>query len=230
MRQGPVGRSLCPTFPSYDKNQGTTAVTSAGLTVTQTLFNGFQTANRTRQAEGQVFSARETLRTTEQTTLLNAATAYMNLLRDAAILELQRSNVEVLAGATAPDPRPVQRRRSDAHRRRAIGIAAGRRPLATAHRGIELHHLARDLSPGDRRRARHARRRPRRSIGFRRESLDGAIARGARASIRPSPPRCTTSTSAVVAGQDRRGRALSDASTLVGNAQKTYGSTGALDT
>jgi hypothetical protein len=32
----------------------------------------------------------------EQTVLLNAVTAYMNLLRDAAILELQRSNVNVL--------------------------------------------------------------------------------------------------------------------------------------
>jgi len=36
------------------------------------------------------------LRTTEQNTLLNAATAYMNLLQTAAILELQRSNVNVL--------------------------------------------------------------------------------------------------------------------------------------
>jgi hypothetical protein len=44
------------------------------MTATQTLFNGFQTANRTRQAEQQVFSARETLRTTEQNTLLDAAT------------------------------------------------------------------------------------------------------------------------------------------------------------
>jgi outer membrane protein len=43
-----------------------------------------------------VFAARETLRNIEQTVLLNAATAYMNLLRDAGILELQRSNVEVL--------------------------------------------------------------------------------------------------------------------------------------
>ena len=77
-------------------NQGDSGVSSAGVTVTQTLFNGFQTGNRTRQAEGQVFAARETLRTTEQTVLLNAATAYMNLLRDAAILELQRSNVNVL--------------------------------------------------------------------------------------------------------------------------------------
>jgi len=60
------------------------------------LFNGFQTGNRTRQAEAQVFSARELLRTAEQTVLLNAVTAYMNLLRDTAILELQRSNVTVL--------------------------------------------------------------------------------------------------------------------------------------
>jgi len=66
------------------------------LTATQTLFNGFQTGNRTRQAESQVFAARETLRSTEQTVLLSAVTAYMNLLRDAAVLELQRSNVNVL--------------------------------------------------------------------------------------------------------------------------------------
>jgi outer membrane protein len=67
-----------------------------GVTATQTLYNGFQTANRTRQAESQVQSARETLRVTEQTVLLNAVTAYMNLLRDTAILDLQRRNVEVL--------------------------------------------------------------------------------------------------------------------------------------
>ena len=89
-----------PTTPpapaSYTKTQGAVLVQSTGLTVTQNLYNGFQTANRTRQAESQVFSARETLRTTEQGTLLNAATVYMNLLRDAAILELQRSNVNVL--------------------------------------------------------------------------------------------------------------------------------------
>ena len=67
-----------------------------GVTATQTLYNGFQTANRTRQAESQVQAARETLRMTEQTVLLSAVTAYMNLLRDSAILDLQRRNVEVL--------------------------------------------------------------------------------------------------------------------------------------
>jgi outer membrane protein len=69
---------------------------SYGLSATQTLYNGFQTANRTRAAESQVFAARETLRLLEQTVLLDAATAYMNVLRDTAILRLQQSNVEVL--------------------------------------------------------------------------------------------------------------------------------------
>jgi outer membrane protein len=82
--------------PGGLRSTGENAVTTLGATATQTLFNGFQTGNRTRQAEAQVFAARETLRTTEQNTLLNAATAYMNLLRDTAILELQRSNVTVL--------------------------------------------------------------------------------------------------------------------------------------
>jgi outer membrane protein len=66
------------------------------LTGTQTVYNGLQTANRTRAAESQTSAARETLRLIEQTVLLDAATAYMNLLRDRAILDLQRRNVEVL--------------------------------------------------------------------------------------------------------------------------------------
>jgi outer membrane protein len=81
---------------NYVKQQGANVISTAGLTATQTLLNGFQNGNRVRQAEGQVFASRETLRTTEQSVLLNGATAYMNLLRDAAIVELQRSNVNVL--------------------------------------------------------------------------------------------------------------------------------------
>ena len=60
------------------------------------MFNGFQTANKTRQAESAVLAQRATLRVTEQTVLLSAAPLYMNLLRDNAILDLQRRNVEVL--------------------------------------------------------------------------------------------------------------------------------------
>ncbi|MGB8397910.1 TolC family outer membrane protein [Bradyrhizobium sp.] len=75
---------------------GTNPPRSVGATVAQTLFNGQQTANRTRAAESQVSGAREGLRVLEQTVLLQAATIYMDYLRDSAIVEVQRSNVRVL--------------------------------------------------------------------------------------------------------------------------------------
>ncbi|MDO9563481.1 MAG: TolC family outer membrane protein [Bradyrhizobium sp.] len=75
---------------------GANSPRSIGTTVTQTLFNGQQTANRTRAAESQVSGAREALRVLEQTVLLQAATIYMDYLRDSAIVEVQKSNVRVL--------------------------------------------------------------------------------------------------------------------------------------
>ncbi|MBR1156294.1 TolC family outer membrane protein [Bradyrhizobium sp. JYMT SZCCT0428] len=75
---------------------GTNAPRSVGATVTQNVFNGQQTANRTRAAESQVSGAREALRALEQTVLLSAATIYMDYLRDSAIVEVQKSNVRVL--------------------------------------------------------------------------------------------------------------------------------------
>src|SRR5260221_1908834 len=75
---------------------GATAPRTAGVTVTQTLFNGQQTANKTRAAESQVSGSREALRVLEQTVLFSAASIYMDYLRDAAIVEVDRSNVRVL--------------------------------------------------------------------------------------------------------------------------------------
>lgn len=66
------------------------------VAMTQTLYNGGRTGNTVRQAESTILQSRETLRLSEQQTLLNAATAYMNVLRDTAILELQNNNVQVL--------------------------------------------------------------------------------------------------------------------------------------
>jgi outer membrane protein len=82
--------------PSYPRTGIGYSPNNVGVTVTQNLYNGFQTANRVRQAESNTSAARETLRVAEQTVLLNASTAYMDLLRDSALLELQRRNVEVL--------------------------------------------------------------------------------------------------------------------------------------
>jgi outer membrane protein len=85
-----------PTSIARTEIHGTNAPSAAGLTVSQTLYNGNQTANKTRAAESQVSGAREALRVLEQSVLLSAATIYMDYLRDAAIVEVQRSNTRVL--------------------------------------------------------------------------------------------------------------------------------------
>jgi outer membrane protein len=81
---------------TYFTQSGHNTPQSYGATITQNVFNGFATSNKTRQAEALVMAARESLRVTEQTVLQSAATAYMNVLRDTAILDLQIRNREVL--------------------------------------------------------------------------------------------------------------------------------------
>jgi outer membrane protein len=67
-----------------------------GVTVTQTLFNGFKTANSVRVAELQVRSGREALRNVGQGVLLDAVIAYSNVLANQSLVEAQRSNVAFL--------------------------------------------------------------------------------------------------------------------------------------
>ncbi len=62
----------------------------------QTLFDGGRTFNSVRQAEAGVFASRAVMRQTEQATLQNGATAYMNVLRDTAILSLRKNHITVL--------------------------------------------------------------------------------------------------------------------------------------
>jgi outer membrane protein len=67
-----------------------------GVTVSQILYNGNKTANSVRVAEFQVKSGRESLRNVGQGVLLDAVTAYMNVLANQALVEAQRTNVAVL--------------------------------------------------------------------------------------------------------------------------------------
>lgn len=67
-----------------------------GITLSQTIYDGLRTANSVRGAESQVRGQRELLRNTEQLVLLDGATAYMNVLQNAALVELQKQNLEAL--------------------------------------------------------------------------------------------------------------------------------------
>ena len=86
-----------------------------GLIVTETIFNGNRNYNSVRQAETNVLGARETLRNTEQNVLENGATAYMDVLRDTAILDLRKNNIIVLEEQLRQTRDRFQCRRGDAH-------------------------------------------------------------------------------------------------------------------
>ena len=66
---------------------------TVGLQVTQNLFTGFRVTNAIRQSEAGVLASRELLRNTVQNVLFDAAQAYMDVLRDTAILDIRRNNV-----------------------------------------------------------------------------------------------------------------------------------------
>lgn len=67
-----------------------------GLNVTQNLFRGFRTANGTKQAEAAVLASRASLQNAEQNILFAAAEAFMNVLRDQALVDLRSQNVTFL--------------------------------------------------------------------------------------------------------------------------------------
>jgi outer membrane protein len=69
---------------------------TAQVTINQVLFNGFKTGNQVRQAESQVRSGREALRSVEQAILLDAVTAFENVAATLALVEAQRVNVTFL--------------------------------------------------------------------------------------------------------------------------------------
>ncbi len=93
--------SLLATQSNFGQNG---AISSDGVThprgysvnLTQPVFEGFQNLNAIRQAKSTVQAGREGLRAIEETTLLNAVTAYVDVVRDQAVVKLRQTNVDVL--------------------------------------------------------------------------------------------------------------------------------------
>ena len=77
-----------------------------------------------------VEAGRGTLRAVEGDVFTQAVTAYMDVIRDRAIVELNQNNVKVLDHQPRGDARPLPDRRPYPNRRRAVRSAASARPLA----------------------------------------------------------------------------------------------------
>jgi outer membrane protein len=76
----------------------------------QYLWDGDHTLNLVREAQSKDMAAREQLRNTEQNVLLEGVAVYMNVMRDVAILDLQRAHVRLL-----------EEQFDDAHERHRVG-------------------------------------------------------------------------------------------------------------
>ncbi|MBL8581466.1 MAG: TolC family outer membrane protein [Rhizobiaceae bacterium] len=82
---------------NYSSQNGTRLTTGQfGVQIQQSLFDGFQTLNNVAAAQAQVLASRESLRNTEQNILFNAATAYMDVIRDRHVAELTQQNLQFL--------------------------------------------------------------------------------------------------------------------------------------
>lgn len=83
-------------LPGSRSNDRVVSPIGTEIKISQPIYRGGQTLNATRQAEAGVRAGRELLLSTEQTVLLGAITAYMDVLRDKSVVELNKNQVEVL--------------------------------------------------------------------------------------------------------------------------------------
>lgn len=98
--QGGIGRSHTQSI--YDRQFGDTKLNqyqdpnSVSINFVQPVFSGLSTYNSVEAAKSTVKSERSNLYNTEQATLLDAVSVYMDVIRDKAVLKLQQNNEKVL--------------------------------------------------------------------------------------------------------------------------------------
>ncbi len=81
---------------AYSRYEVTRNPKTGSVTLTQPLFRGGRTVAATSQAENNVLSEQSLLAATEQSILLAAANAYLNVVRDEEVLKLSVNNEQVL--------------------------------------------------------------------------------------------------------------------------------------
>ncbi len=75
---------------------GTSFIRAYQLNASQPIYNGGSTSSAVKEADATIRAEREVLRETEQQVLLDAITAYMDVIRDRAVLDVQLKNIAVL--------------------------------------------------------------------------------------------------------------------------------------
>lgn len=95
---GPNGSIGLATIPggSATIRQGTNPY-GIGITIEQTLFDGFRTVNGVKAARAAIAASHQTLMNVEQNTLLGAAQAYANVVFARSLVRLRQRNIAFLS-------------------------------------------------------------------------------------------------------------------------------------
>jgi outer membrane protein len=113
-----------------------------GLSISQVIFDGFQTLSRIRAAESGVFAGQEDLKANEIQILLSAVQAYADIARDQQVVSIRKQNLAFLneqlkASQTRLDV--GEGTRTDVSQAQAQ-LAAGRALLAAAVAQLKVSH------------------------------------------------------------------------------------------
>lgn len=84
------------TIPPPNKRDETLFARDATLSVVEPLYRGGRTDAQIAQAEAQVNAGRQQLAAVEQGVLLGAVTAYLDVIQDQAVVDLNKNNEQVL--------------------------------------------------------------------------------------------------------------------------------------
>ncbi len=93
---GSAGKGRIDSETRTTSNQETLTPLSATASVVQPLYRGGRTLAATARAEQEVQAQRATLSSVEQSVLLRAATAYMNVWRDQSVVAFNENNERVI--------------------------------------------------------------------------------------------------------------------------------------
>ena len=91
-----IGSTRTESESSGTTTRGTINPKTGNLTITQSLYQGGKTEASIRRSESNVQAERANLFDVEQQTLLQASTAYVDVIRDESTLELQINNLQRL--------------------------------------------------------------------------------------------------------------------------------------
>lgn len=125
-----IGRQDSHSSPATSTS-GETNPWGYSISIRQSVFNGFRTMNDVAEANAGVKAGRENLRQVETIVLLEAATAYMDVIRDMEIVRIRDNNIAVLSAdvEAAQTRRAVQEvtktdvAQAQARRARAVSAA-----------------------------------------------------------------------------------------------------------